>query len=108
MAMSSQRTRRPSLPGEILAELYLAPHEISIAAFAEACGVSRKHMSGIVNGHVSITAELAARLAAALGTTAQYWLNLQNAVDFYDAEKHLAESDQRPQLMPAFARSQAA
>jgi antitoxin HigA-1 len=101
--MSSQRTRRPSLPGEILAELYLAPHEISIAAFAEACRVTRKHMSGIVNGHVAITAEMAARIAAALGTTAQYWLNLQNAVDLYDAEHRLAESRNRPRRMAAFA-----
>jgi antitoxin HigA-1 len=104
----SNRTRRPSLPGAILAELYLAPHEISIAAFAEACGVSRKHMSGIVNGHVAITAEMAARIAAALGTTAQYWLNLQNAVDLYDAEKQLAESASRPRLMPAFEQAIAA
>jgi antitoxin HigA-1 len=101
--MSSQRTRRPSLPGEILAELYLAPHDISIAAFAEACGVSRKHMSGIVNGHVAITAEMAARIAAAVGTSAQYWLNLQNAVDLYDAEHHLAESKNLPRRMAAFA-----
>jgi addiction module HigA family antidote len=102
MMTSSRRTRRPSLPGEILVELYLAPHEISIAAFGEACGVTRKHMSGIVNGHVAITPEMAARIAATLGTTAQYWLNLQNAVDLYDAEKHLTESDTRPRLMPAF------
>jgi addiction module HigA family antidote len=100
-----KRKRRPSLPGEILAELYLAPHEISIAKFAEACGVSRKHMSAIVNGHAAITPEMATRIAAVLGTTAQYWLNLQNAVDLYDAEKHLAESDYRPQLMPVFAQA---
>ena len=81
----TQRTRRPSPPGAILAELYLAPHQISVAAFAAACGVTRKPMSGIINGHVAITAEMAVRLAAALGTTAQYWLNLQNAVDLYDA-----------------------
>jgi addiction module HigA family antidote len=101
--MSSQRTRRPSSPGEILAELYLTPHEISIAAFAEACGVTRKHMSGIVNGHVAITAEMATRIAAALGTTAQYWLNLQNAVDLYDAQHRLAESKDLPRRMAAFA-----
>lgn len=100
--MSSQRTRRPSLPGEILEELYLAPNEISIAAFAEACGVTRKHMSGIVNGHVAITAEMATRIAAALGTTAQYWLNLQNAVDLFDAEQHFAANRNRPQRMAAF------
>lgn len=102
MARSRRRTRRPSLPGEILAELYLASHEISIAAFAEACGVSRKHMSGIVNGRAAITADMAARMAAVLGTSAQYWLNLQNAVDLYDAEERLATSERRPQMMPAF------
>jgi addiction module HigA family antidote len=104
--MSSRRTRRPSLPGEILAKLYLAPNEISIVAFAEACGVTRKHMSGIVNGHVAITAEMAVRIAAALGTTAQLWLNLQNAVDLFDAEKHLAENGERPHLLPAFLSRQ--
>jgi addiction module HigA family antidote len=102
MTKGFKRTRRPSLPGEILVELYLAPHEISIAKFAEAVGISRKHMSAIVNGRASITAETATRMAAVLGTTAQYWLNLQNAVDLYDAEQRLAVSDTRPQLLPAF------
>jgi addiction module HigA family antidote len=102
MTMISERTRRPTSPGEVLVELYLAPHQISIAKFAEAVGVSRKHMSAIVNGRASITAETATRIAAALGTTAQYWLNLQNAVDLFDAEQRLAESQSRPQLLPAF------
>jgi antitoxin HigA-1 len=96
------RKRRPSLPGEILVELYLAPHHISIAKFAEAVGVSRKHMSAIVNGRAAITADTATRMAMVLGTTAQFWLNLQNAVDLYDAQLRLAESDSKPQPMPAF------
>lgn len=99
--MRTNRTRRPSVPGEILAELYLAPHEIAIVRFAEACGVTRKHMSGIVNGHVAITAEMATRLAAVLGTTAQYWLNLQNAVDLFDAKERIASA--RPRPLPEFA-----
>ena len=102
MTITSKRTRRPTLPGEILVELYLAPYDISIAKFAEAVGVSRKHMSAIVNGRASITAETAMKMAAVLGTTAQYWLNLQNAVDLYDAEQRMAESDFRPQLLPVF------
>ena len=65
-------TRRPTTPGTILAERYLAPHEISIAAFARACGVSRKHMSGIVHGHLAINADMAARIAAALGPPRNY------------------------------------
>ena len=36
--MRTNRTRRPSLPGEILAELYLAPHEISIAGSPRPAG----------------------------------------------------------------------
>jgi addiction module HigA family antidote len=80
--------RRPSQPGEILAELYLGPHEIPIAQFAEACGVTRKHMSRIVNGRVLLTAAMALRVAKALGTTTpEYWLSLQNAVDLYDAQE---------------------
>lgn len=98
----NRRTRRPTSPGEILVELYLAPHSVSITKFAKAVGVSRKHMSAIANGRASITAETAARMAAVLGTTAQYWLNLQNAVDLCEAEAHLAESKTRPQLMPVF------
>src|SRR5712671_5961028 len=102
MTMTHNRTRRPSLPGEILVELYLTPHDVSIAKFAEAVGVSRKHMSAIVNGRASITAETAARMAAVLGTTAQYWLNLQNAVDLYDAQERLTTSENRPQMMSVF------
>jgi len=105
MATRARRTRRPSLPGEILSELYLAPNQISIAGFAEACGVTRKHMSGIIHGHAAITAEMAARIAAVLGTSAQYWLNLQNAVDLYDAEERLTTSGRRPQIMPAFKQA---
>src|SRR5690348_16762565 len=69
-------SRRPTAPGEILAELYLTPRRVPIAKFAEACGLTRKHMSAIVNGRAAITAETATRIAAVLGTTAHYWLNL--------------------------------
>jgi addiction module HigA family antidote len=100
--MTEIRMRRPSLPGEILVELYLAPHNISIAKFAEAVGVSRKHMSAIANGRAAITADTASRMAVVLGTTAQFWLNLQNAVDLYDAQQRLAESESKLRLMPAF------
>ncbi len=100
--IGGRRKRRPSSPGEILAELYLAPRHISIARFAEAVGVSRKHMSAIVNGRAAITADTATRIALVLGTTAQFWLNLQNAVDMHDAQQRLTESRSKPHPMPAF------
>ena len=106
--MRYERKRRPTLPGEILAELYLTPHHISIAKFAEAAGVTRKHMSAVVNGRASITAETATRIATALGTTAQYWLNLQNAVDLYDASVRLKEAPKRPKRMRVFEAAERA
>jgi len=40
-------------------------------------------------------------LRAALGTTAQYWLNLQNNVDLFDARERLAASGTMPHRMEA-------
>jgi antitoxin HigA-1 len=102
--MRRERKRRPTLPGDVLAELYLKPHSISIARFAEAAGVSRKHMSAVINGRASVTAETATRIATALGTSAQYWLNLQNGVDLYDASARVKDAAKRPKRMPVFER----
>jgi len=100
--MGSERKRRPTPPGEVLTELYLKPRGVSIAKFAAAAGVSRKHMSAIVNGRSSITAETATRIATVLGTTAQYWLNLQNALDLYDAKAKIRVGKQQPQRLRTF------
>ena len=81
--------RRPTEPGEILFEDFLRPRSISIAAFARAADVSRKHMSGVVHGKVRIEASLASRIGRVLGTSAEVWLGLQNAVDLYDAKTDL-------------------
>jgi addiction module HigA family antidote len=94
--------KRPRLPGAILRERYLAPREITITALAQACGVSLKHARAVVNGRASITAQTAARLATVLGTDAEYWLSLQNAVDLYDAQQRIAASGRRPRPMTEF------
>ena len=100
--MQGERKRRPTPPGRVLAELYLEPRGVSIAKFAEAAGVSRKHISAIVNGRASITAETATRIATTLGTTAQYWLNLQNALDLYDAKSRLKSGRHPPRRLAIF------
>ncbi len=83
------RKRRPTIPGEILVELFLKDRKISLTAFAAAIGCTRKHVSNIVHGKARIEAELATRIAAVLGTSAQIWLNLQNAVDLWDARQKI-------------------
>ncbi len=79
------RKRRPSHPGTILRAHYLEARGIGIGELAAAIEVSRKHLSQVVNGHKRVEPALAAKLAKVLGTTAQFWLNLQAAVDAWDA-----------------------
>jgi addiction module HigA family antidote len=81
------RRRRPSPPGEILAELYLKPRGITVTELAAAAGLSRKHISDIIHGRAGITAETAVRLGRVLGTSAGMWLGLQSDLDLYDAEQ---------------------
>ena len=81
--------RRPIHPGTILKEMYLKPRDISIKALGEATGISRKHLSRIINGHARISVEVAMKLAAALDTTPELWLNAQRNVDLYDAQREL-------------------
>lgn len=77
----------PPHPGEILRSLYLKPLRVTLVDAADALGVTSKHVSGIVNGHVRITAYMAIRLAAALDTDAQTWINLQAQHDLWAASQ---------------------
>ena len=86
------RNRRPTPPGRILVAYYLPPRGLSINRFAQATGLTRKHVSNIVHERAGITPETAVRFAIVLETTPQFWLNLQNAVDLYDAAQLLAKS----------------
>ncbi|MEO3433006.1 HigA family addiction module antitoxin [Inquilinus sp. CAU 1745] len=83
--------RRPTPPGTILTEMYLKPREVSLTAFAGAIGISRKHMSQIVNGHVRLEPEIAARIGKVLGTSAELWINLQARLDAYEAHQSVKD-----------------
>ena len=83
------RDRRPRAPGYLLATYYLEPRGISVTRFAQAAGLTRKHVSNIIHGHASVTPETAVRFALVLGTEPHYWLNLQNAVDLFDARQRV-------------------
>lgn len=79
--------RKPTNPGEILKQHYLLPRQILISSFAEALGCSRKHLSNIVHGRARVDVKIALRIAKLLGTTPQFWLNLQNNYDLYEAQQ---------------------
>ena len=82
-------TREPTTPGEILSEEFLKPLKVTQKALGDHIGCDIKVINRLVNGRTSVTAEMAVRLAAALGTTAEFWLNAQQAVDLYHASVRL-------------------
>ena len=82
--------RLPNIhPGEVLLEEVLAPMGLSQNAVARAVGVPPRRINEIVLGKRGITADTALRLAAALGTTEQFWLSLQSAYDLEAARRAL-------------------
>ncbi|MBM4122789.1 MAG: HigA family addiction module antidote protein [Nitrospira sp.] len=77
----------PPHPGEVLKKLCLEPLGLSVTQAAKALGVSRKTLSGILNGRAGISPEMAVRLSIAFDTTAESWLNQQVQYDLRQAER---------------------
>jgi addiction module HigA family antidote len=82
------RMHNPPHPGAVLQDTVLrADGGITVTEFAERLRVSRVALSRVVNGHAAISAELAIRLAAALGGSAESWLHMQVSYDLWKAAK---------------------
>jgi len=73
--------RVPTHPGEILLEEFLVPMNVSQVAFAAHIGVPTQRVNEIVRGKRGITPETAWLFAEALGTSPEFWLNLQSNYD---------------------------
>lgn len=77
-------------PGDVLREDFLAEMNITPYRLAKDTGLSQTHIGDILRGERSVTAATALRLAAYFGTSAQFWLNLQNAFDIEQAQSKLS------------------
>ncbi len=77
----------PAHPGEVLRD-YLG--EVTVSEAAKRLGVTRAHLSRILNGHSSITAEMSLRLSSALGTSPDFWLRMQGQFDLWKASQQSA------------------
>lgn len=71
------RKRTPTHPGEILREDFIKPLGITQVALAEHLRVPVQRINELVRGKRGVTPETAWLLAGALGTTPEFWLNLQ-------------------------------
>ena len=75
----------PGHPGEVLREYF--PAGVALNEVAKRLGVSRQSLSALVNGRAGISASMALRLEAALGTSAEMWLTMETNYDLRQARK---------------------
>ena len=90
------KERAPTPPGEILLEEFLKPLEMMQTELATRIRVPYVRAE-IVNGKRRITPSTALRLAKAFGTSPDFWLNGQLALDLYQAvndEKEIRDLEQ--------------
>lgn len=71
-------------PGEILHQEFLIPMEISAYRLAKETFLPQTRISQIIKGKRRISADTALRFAKFFGTSAKFWLGLQ---DDYDIEE---------------------
>ena len=94
---------QPTRVGAMLKEEFLAPLGVTQGELAKSMGVSRKTVNELCGNRRGVTAETALLLAKVLGTTAEFWLNLQLVNDLWLAKHNevLAEKLQRARPLAA-------
>lgn len=79
--------RKPTHPGAVLREDVLPGLAITQGRMAELLGVSRVTLAQLLHEHRALSGDMALRLEKLLGTSAESWLNMQQAVDLWDARQ---------------------
>lgn len=78
-------SREPIHPGEFLREDYMPELNLNVAGLAKRLGVARQTVNEIVREKRSLSSDMCLRLAKFFGTTPQYWKNMQDKVDIWEA-----------------------
>jgi len=77
----------PMHPGEYLREEFIEPLGLSAGKVARGCGVPRTRIERIVREELGISGDTAVRLAKFLGTTPEFWMNLQGRYEVLTAQR---------------------
>ena len=73
----------------MLREEFLLPMKMTQADLAERMGVPLQRINLLINEKRAVTAETALLLAKELGTTPEFWMNLQAQCDLAEAKAML-------------------
>ena len=94
------RMYSPAHPGEVLREFL--PPDMNIGEVAARMGVSRPHLSRLLNGHTSMTVEMSVRIGLLTGTSPESWLYKQVQWDLWqESRKPLPKVEPLPLAMVA-------
>ena len=94
------KDRAPTSPGEMLLEEFLKPLGMTQAELAQRIRVPYVRVNELVNGKRRVTPSTALRLAKAFGTSPEFWLNGQLALDLYRAINDKKEIEEVEQIEP--------
>ncbi|PYQ92616.1 MAG: addiction module antidote protein, HigA family [Acidobacteria bacterium] len=81
--------REPTHPGEMLLEEFLNPLRLTQVAAAEQMQIPLNRLNEIIRGRRGVTADTAIRLSRLLGTSPEFWMNLQSTWDISKAAKSM-------------------
>jgi antitoxin HigA-1 len=82
-------------PGEVLLHEFLEPMGISAYRLSKDLNIPQTRVSQIIKGNRKITADTALRLSKYFGTSAKFWLGLQNDYDIEEeSESKKTELDE--------------
>jgi len=90
-----QRKVRPTHPGEMLREDFLPDYELTVSSFAKALGVSRQTVNELLRERRAVSSSMALCLSRLFGTSPEFWLNAQRAIDLWDAERSIKKKIER-------------
>ena len=84
----SKETTRPEhlprpKPCEVFERRCLSKTKLLRPQIAELMGVSEKHLSRFINGHVNVTIEFARKLESCTNISAGAWMHYQTQYDLY-------------------------
>ena len=85
----------PIHPGEVLLAEFLVPMGISQYRLAKDISVPARRINEIVHGKRAITANTALRLGRYFGTSAQFWMNLQDHFDLEMQKEQIGDRLER-------------
>lgn len=89
-----ERKIRPCHPGEMLRSELLPAYGLTISGFAKALKISRQAVSELLRERRAIRAEMALRLSRLFGTSPEFWLNSQQAIDLWKAARTMRRTVQ--------------